>query len=201
MGLEARCRLRLDGGSYEGTALLETDELLFRGGTRLRIPLSSVRSAAAASGELAVEHAGGTAILELGAVADRWAERIRSPKSLLDKLGVTAGQRIAVLGLDGAFADELRARGATVTVGRLTPQRDLVFLGAEDERALARLPAAVRAIVADGAVWVVHPKGRDGLKDTVVFDAARRAGLTYTKVARFSETHTAEKLVIPRARR
>jgi hypothetical protein len=53
----------------------------------------------------------------------------------------------------------------------------------------------------DGAIWVVHPKGAGGLRDTEIFVEAKRLGLTYTKVARFSQTHTAEKLVIPKAKR
>jgi hypothetical protein len=39
------------------------------------------------------------------------------------------------------------------------------------------------------------------LRDTEIFVEAKRLGLTYTKVARFSQTHTAEKLVIPKAKR
>jgi hypothetical protein len=53
----------------------------------------------------------------------------------------------------------------------------------------------------NGAIWVVHPKGKGALKDTEIFAAAKTLGLVSTKVARFSETHTAEKLVIPVAHR
>jgi hypothetical protein len=53
----------------------------------------------------------------------------------------------------------------------------------------------------NGAIWVVHPKGKGALRDTEIFAAAQQVGLTATKVARFSATHTAEKLVIPVARR
>jgi hypothetical protein len=48
---------------------------------------------------------------------------------------------------------------------------------------------------------VVHPRGVSAVADTVIFAAAKEAGLTYTKVVRFSDTDTAEKLVIPRAAR
>jgi hypothetical protein len=48
---------------------------------------------------------------------------------------------------------------------------------------------------------VVHPRGVAAVADTVIFAAAVDAGLTYTKVVRFSEVDTAEKLVIPRASR
>ena len=48
--------------------------------------------------------------------------------------------------------------------------------------------------------WCI-PRGDASVADTVIFAAARDAGLTYTKVVRFSERDTAEKLVIPRAAR
>ena len=68
--------------------------------------------------------------------------------------------------------------------------------------ALQKLATISKSIARDGAVWVVHPKGTEAkVKDTDVFAAGKKVGLTATKVARFSETHTAEKLVIPVAKR
>jgi hypothetical protein len=205
MGAEANCQLRLNGATYEGKALLETDELLFRGSARsvrLEIPLASIRTVTAASGELRVQHAGGDAAFLLGTRAEKWAERIRNPRSLLDKLDVKVGQTVSVVGLtDEEFLGQLRQRAGRVVTGRLARDSDLVFLGAKSDRDLARVPAALDAMKRDGAIWVVHPKGKDGLSDTTIFAAAKRAGLTYTKVARFSATHTAEKLVLPKAKR
>ena len=51
------------------------------------------------------------------------------------------------------------------------------------------------------AIWVVHARGNAHVADTVIFAAAKAAGLTYTKVVRCSDTDTAEKLVIPVAAR
>src|SRR6059058_573772 len=107
MGAEARCELRLDGASHEGKALLETDELLFRGdapagtrrGFRLAIPLASIQGVSGTDGALRVTFGGGDAIFVLGAQAERWAERIRSPKSLIDKLDVKAGHLVSVVGI------------------------------------------------------------------------------------------------------
>jgi hypothetical protein len=62
----------------------------------------------------------------------------------------------------------------------------------------ARREAGARGL---GAIWVIHPKAPNALRDTEIFAEAKRVGLTYTKVARFSATHTAEKLVIPKAKR
>jgi hypothetical protein len=78
----------------------------------------------------------------------------------------------------------------------------VILLGAENAKGLDRLARALESIVPNGAIWVVHRKGKDSsLKDTEIFGAAKRLGLTATKVARFSDTHTAEKLVIPVAKR
>jgi hypothetical protein len=78
----------------------------------------------------------------------------------------------------------------------------VILLGAETVAALARVATAAKAMTRDGAIWVVHPKGAaSGLRDLEIFAEAKRLGLTYTKVARFSATHTAEKLVIPKSKR
>ena len=196
MGLECRCVVRVDGAAHDGTALLETDELLFRGPLRLKIPLASITAADAANGVLRVAHAGGTAAFELGAAAPRWAQQIRNPRSLLDKLGAKPGMTVSVLGdFEPEFVRELAERVGAMSVGRLRKGSDLVFLLAERAPQLARLGSLEAALAAGGAIWVVHPKGKGALKDTEIFAAGERVGLTATKVVRFSETHTGEKLM------
>jgi hypothetical protein len=200
MGHEATCTLRVGRRQTGGKALLESDHLLFRGpDTRVRISFSDIRSVDARDGVLYVVHAGGTTALDLGATAVPWAEKIRNPRSLLDKLGVKQGMRVAVIGLDdGEFMSQLAARTSDVTTGRARAATDLVFYGAESKTALANLERLKASIKPDGAIWVVHRKGKDSaLKDVDVFAAARSAGLVDNKVAAFSSTHTAEKLVIP----
>ena len=64
-----------------------------------------------------------------------------------------------------------------------------------------KLAGIAKSIARVGAIWVVHPRGDASVANTVIFAAAKDAGLTYTKVVRFSDTDTAEKLVIPRAAR
>jgi len=73
MGAEARCELRVGGASHAGKALLETDELLFRGdarddgrGFRLAIPLSSIRS---------VSHTDGAVTASLSTIEKRVSGR------------------------------------------------------------------------------------------------------------------------------
>jgi hypothetical protein len=151
---------------------------------------------------LHVRFSGGDATFRLGRQSAKWAERIRSPKSLIDKLDVKGHHTVSVIALDDDdFVELLRARATRVIVGRIAPSSDVIFLGAETAAALARLSKAATAMARDGAIWVVHPKGTSGLRDLEIFAEAKKIGLTYTKVARFSATHTAEKLVIPKAQR
>lgn len=203
MGAEAKTTLRLGRHTFSGTALLETDELRFRGETRLRIPLASVRDVAVKKGSLHVTHAEGIAVLDLGdAASTKWAERIRSPRSLADKLGVKSGMRIAVLGVeDESLLADLAGRGAELVKGKVPAGAAMVLWRVTRASALSKLSSIAKGIARDGAIWVVHPRGDASVADTVIFAAARDAGLTYTKVVRFSETDTAEKLVIPRAAR
>jgi hypothetical protein len=196
MGLEAKCVVRVDGASHDGTALLETDELIVRGRSRLRIPLASITSVDGSGGVLRVSHAGGAAELELGEAATKWAERIRSPRSLLDKLGAKPGMTVSVLGdFDAEFLRDLTARVGAVSAGRVRRNSDLVFLLAESTDQLSRLASLEQSLPPGGAIWVVHPKGKGALKDTEVFAAGEAVGLTATKVVRFSETLTGEKLM------
>jgi hypothetical protein len=71
-----------------------------------------------------------------------------------------------------------------------------------DEAAdLGRLPALTDWIFPAGALWAVWRKGRKELNEHHVREAALDAGLVDVKVARFSDTHSALKLVVPKARR
>jgi hypothetical protein len=202
MGAEARTTLKIGRQSYEGTAQLESDELRFRGATRLRIALRDVSAVSATDGALRIEHANGIASFLLGDVAEAWAEKIRSPRTLADKLGVTSGMRVAVIDVeDEAVLADLAAKGASLVTKDVPQDVPMVLFRVVRPEALANLSALARRISRDGAIWVVHPRGEPAVADTVIFAAARDAGLTYTKVVRFSDIDTAEKLVIPRAAR
>ena len=199
MGQEIACTASAAGHRVEGRALLETDELVFRGdGLRLRIPYASVTGVRAEDGLLVVDHAGETTTLELGEKAARWAERIRNPKSVIDKLGVKPGQRVALRGVEAdGFAADLEARGAEL----VEAGADHLFVAVETHEDLARLSGLVPLIARDGAVWTLRRKGRKDLTEADVMAAGKAAGLVDVKVVRFSDTHTAEKFVIPVADR
>jgi hypothetical protein len=120
-----------------------------------------------------------------------------STRPLLDKLGVKPGAKIAIVDLDDAgFVSLLRQRTADIVRGKPSTQCDLVFFGAEDADDLKLLKDLKTWIEPNGAIWVVRPKGgRSALRDTDVIDAGLAAGLVDNKIASFSDTHGAMRLV------
>jgi hypothetical protein len=189
LGAEATCRV-----TAELKVLLETDEIIVRG----KIPFGAITSAKAEGGRLMLRTAAGDVVFDLGDAAAKWAEKIRSPKSLIDKLGVARDAIVSLISVDDEdFLTELSSRTETITRGRVNPRSAMVFLGVDHARDLARIGSVAAKLPPNAALWVIHPKGKDGVADTAIFAAAKQAGLTYTKVARFSATHTAERLNRP----
>lgn len=201
MGEEARCTVRFGEKVSEGRALLETDELVFRGDFRVAIPRREITSASAEDGHLVVQFAGETATFALGAQAARWAEKIRNPKTLLDKLGVKPSTRVCVVGVDDeSFHALLRERGIDTSDQPLADS-DFIIFQARSVEDLDRMAGLATFLKPNGALWVVAPKGGREPREGRVLEAGKRAALVDTKVARFSDTHTAHKFVIPVARR
>jgi hypothetical protein len=202
MGIETTCRVETEAGTGDAKVLLETEELVVRGAYKTRIPLKSVEAAVVDGRKLIVSHGKSRTVLHLGPEAARWADRILNPKSRLEKLGVKPGMVVSCQGItDPALKDELTSAGATVSWGRIKKDSDLIFLGVERDPEVSRIAPSVGSLRPNGAIWVIHPKGKEGVKDTAIFAAGRAAGLVATKVAKFSESHTAEKLVVPVGKR
>jgi hypothetical protein len=199
MGQELACLAHYGGKSSRGKALLETNEILFRGEFRLKIPLSSIKGAKVSGGELRLKTADGLAIFELGDKAENWCEKILNPKSLLDKLGVKAGEQVVVHGaIDKSFRESLIKHGAKIGSA---PDSPWIFLPVSERGKLATVKQVAKGMQGAVALWIIYPKGQKAITENDVRGAGRKAGLTDVKVASFSATHTALKFVIPKAKR
>ncbi|MEO5511012.1 MAG: hypothetical protein ABIV28_02710 [Longimicrobiales bacterium] len=212
MGKEARVIAEIEEWSGEGRLLLETDDLIFRGARRLTIPLPDITAVAATDGWIVVQHVGGMARFDIGAGFDeKWVHAILNPRVRIDKLDVKPDSSVLLVsGLDEAFSAEVRARasntaafegadGADAASG--AADTDIAFLQADDPAALSMIPALRRRIRSTGAIWVLHPRGRRDLSHDAIMAVAKPVGLVDVKSARFSETHGALKLMVPRAQR
>ncbi|HKO57981.1 MAG TPA: hypothetical protein VJ276_19090 [Thermoanaerobaculia bacterium] len=199
MGSDSLCHISYDGSTHEAKALLETEELIIRGTLRLKVPFREVRDVAADDGVLRLRWPGHELRIHLGPDATKWAEKIRNPKSVLDKLGIKAGQRVSVVGVI-EHLEELEAKSGDVS-RKLRKGSDVIFFAASVRAELDRLASLREALKPDGMLWVIRPKGVTAITEADVMAAGKAAGLVDVKVVKFSETHTAEKFVIPVARR
>ena len=203
MGSEAACTARFKGHMVAGKARLETEVLQFRGGElKLSIPFKQMSKVAARAGTLSVTFPAGTAAFDLGAAAPKWADKILHPPSRLVKLGAKPEWRAAAIGIEDAdFLRELEGAVATLSIGRVKKDCDAIFFGANREADLVRLETLKASLKPSGALWIVRPKGRPEISEMAVMRAGKTAGLVDVKVVSFSSTHTAEKFVIPVAKR
>jgi hypothetical protein len=202
MGKELPCTVHSDGKTATGKALLETNEIVFRGDFRLKIPLGALQSVSTRNGALHLKWPDGSAVFELGANADKWAHKILHPKSTGEKLGIKSGLVISALAIgDKSFLDDLRTGAKAFSDRRAIGDSDLIFLGAETTDDLARVAKVTDSLAPSGALWIVYPKGRQEIKEQHVLVAGRNAGLVDVKVVGFSATHTALKFVRSKSKR
>jgi hypothetical protein len=209
MGREASCKARFGGKTGSGKALLETSELVFRGGDlRFTIPYAQIRTIVVKGETLTLRTDAGAADLELGArEAAAWALKIKNPPGRLQKLGVKPAMKVSVVGpVDPAFVAELGAAGAELSQGRPRAGSarlfDLIFLAAEAPADLDMLAALRKSLQPAGALWVIRAKGPAAkVSEAAIMARGKAAGLVDTKVVAFSTTHTAERFVIPVAQR
>jgi hypothetical protein len=198
MGQEIATKATIGGRKRSGRVQLETDYLLWRGTERLKIPFSEMRSVEAVDGALVIRHRDGEAAFDLGSRAARWADKILHPPTVLDKLGVKQGQRVSVLGTpEGGFVDDVSKSTGEKISNRPRKDSDLIFLFGSTQHDMERMAKLRSSIKPDGAIWAIYPKGRKELTENDVIEAGRAAGMKDVKVARFSDTHTALKMVIP----
>ena len=122
-----------------------------------------------------------------------------STRPLLDKLGVQADSRVALIGAFPDWFHVLLLQRAGLSSARELPREpvDLIFLLADTHAELDLLHDLRHRIVQNGAIWVVSKKGKAAtLRDVDVISAALDAGLVDNKVVSFSETHTSLRSVI-----
>jgi hypothetical protein len=202
MGSEINCSVQFGKQESTGKALLETNEILFRGKFRLKILFSSIKSVKAANGELRVHTLEGLAVFHLGPAAEKWRDKILHPKSRIEKLGVKPGARVSLLGeIESEFLREVSELTKSVSRGKVAADSDWIFFAADSKEDFAAVPKIVKSMQGAAALWIVYPKGQKHITENDVLAAGRKAGLKDVKVVGFSAMHTALKFVIPLAGR
>ena len=124
-------------------------------------------------------------------------ENVYSTRPLIEKLGVKPGMKIALAGVDDEwFERELRTKTQDIRRSKPSSPCDLVFLRVHAPKDLAKIRTVKSWIEKSGAIWVVRRKGRGApISDTDLIQAGLDAGLVDNKIASFSDTEGAMRLV------
>jgi hypothetical protein len=124
-----------------------------------------------------------------------------SSRSLVDKLGIKPGARIAIINPPRGFRATLgklppgvtvaaHARGVLPFIHFFTTSRDLLE---------SKLPGLLRALTPEGSLWVSWPKKASGVETDITEDVIRAValptGLVDVKVAAVDEVWSGLKLV------
>jgi hypothetical protein len=196
MGREIQCRAKSGGKWFEGKALLETSEIIFRGELRLKIPFAALESVVPRNGELHLKWSGQSVALDLGEQSEKWAHAILHPKSTADKLGIKPRLTISALNLPGDTTMQDAANlAAAFSDGKVLKGSDMIFLGATTASELKGINKLLPSLAPNGALWIVYPKGKKEITELQVLNAGRAAGLVDIKVVSYSTIHTALKFV------
>ena len=203
MGQEVKTSLRWDGRILEGVALLESDTLIFRGaGASVTLKFAEIFKVESSSGWLDLKTARGLMLLELGPKAETWAEKIKNPKGLVEKLGVDAEKKVCIIGkLDADLRADIESTGAKVAKSARGKDFDMLFIAASSKKDLEKLATQRAMIKDDGAIWIVYPKAKEELRERDVLIAGRTLQLTDNKQVKVSEELTSVRFVIPVAQR
>lgn len=205
MGTEIVCEAKYKRASYRVKLHLDTQTLTLRDELKLSIPLKEIQKVEAKDDVLTVKWNNTTVALLVGAKAERLANSIRNPRSLLDRLGIKPDYIVSIVGLDDpSFVTELRRRTDAVAEDSVKAKSDVIFLRARQQANLSKLKTLRRSLKSNGAIWVLWKKGSKGpddVKESEVMAAGKAQGLVDVKIASFSDELSALKFVIPVADR
>jgi hypothetical protein len=196
MGRETHCRCDWGGAVEEVKALLESPELILRGGLRRRLPFARLEQVRADGDHLRFRFEGDEVALALGKARTAvWMKAfLTPPPSLARKLGIAPDSCVRTFGeMDAPELQE--ALGAARRIQEEEP--DLIVARVETREELARaLRGNAEELAAGVPIWLVYPKGKgQSLTESEVRTTALAAGIVDTKVAAISAKLTGLRFV------
>ena len=192
MGREAETFAHWQGQSAEVRALLESGEVILRGGIRDRVPRAAITGMSVDQGDLRLLTDRGPLVLELGAVeAARWVAALQKPvPTLAQKLGAHAA---CLAYVTGSLADaDLGAALQGCTTAKLAEAGVLVVVldSPGDLAAAYTLAQSAPRLM----IWCVYRKGRSAaVTDAAVRTYFRDRGYIDSKACAVSDTLTATR--------
>lgn len=193
MGREALVDVEINGEASEAKALLESDELILRGGMRRRFLKADITSLAVDGEALRFQCRGEAVCLHLGGdVAESWAKAIAlPPPSLRTKLGLGNGATAIVLG-DFDDDDALRDAVSDATTAHRADAAMIIACIKDAGDLASALDTFSTGVPVP--VWAVYPKGKGvAFGDAAIRTTMRSHGFRDTKACAVSVRLTATR--------
>jgi hypothetical protein len=192
MGREAECVARWRGQAAEVKALLESAEIILRGGIKAKIPRSNISGVAVSGDDLTLDAGDDQLVLELGAAeAGKWmAALLKPPPGLKDKLGLKPGDTAFVI---GAIDDETLAtalQGAQAKAAKAASMLLAMLRSEDDLKTAFKIASAAPAL----PLWCIYQKGKSApIGDAAIRTFLRANAYIDSKTASISPTLTATR--------
>jgi hypothetical protein len=196
MGREANCTCDWGGTVSEVKALLETSEMILRGGIRKRVAFGAMSEVAVKGNKLCFKAGNEQVQLALGTtVAEKWAATITSPPTALSKkLGIKKSSVVRVI---GAVPDEALQEALAEAARIAAKDADLIVACVDSPESLhAALQDAKAQLMKGVPIWMVYAKGPGhAINETAIRTLLRENGMMDTKVASVSSKFTALRFI------
>lgn len=193
MGQEFSGTVTVGGQKVNVRGDFASDHVTFSGGRRGEVPYKRITIVSTTKGILTLRVDDNVMEFPVGPNVDRLANKIRAPPTLMEKLGIIAGLRVACNNVPKALEKEVAA-----TAGKQKPgELDMLLLGVNATEGLELIATQKGRVAPKGAIWIVYPKAKRDIRESDVLAAGRAAGLKDVKVARISTQHTALKFMVP----
>lgn len=196
MGREATCTCDWGGTIAEVKALLETSEVIVRGGMRKRVPFKEIEGVKALSDRLCFTVGGERVQLYLGSsAAEKWAAAITCPPPALSKkLGITKTRVVRVI---GAVPDEALQEALAEAACISAKGADLIVAYVDSPESLhAALREAEAQLLNGVPIWMVYAKGPGhAINESSIRSLLRENGMIDTKVTSVSAKFTALRFI------
>lgn len=191
MGLETKCKAKIEGREYEGKLHVDSKEIHFSCREKKWSHLVGATVAAKVSKGCLVIGSGKQAVsFELGEESEKWLTKVLNPPSRMKKLGIKAEQKICLQGkFDSEFLSEVVGSGASVV--KSIAAADLVLAIAETTEGLLGLSKSIEKLETGKSIWILWPKGLQEIKDSRVIEFCKSFGMGPGKSCSFDDRLTA----------
>lgn len=192
MGLELKqCKAVIKAVKATGKLHVDSKQIEFRAkDVRWSVQVGKGTSAKVDGNKLVVRRGSKTATFDVGAKAEKWADKVVNPPTRATKLGLKSGSKVLLRGgLEDSFAQELSAHGLVSVKSVKTC--DIAFVKLNKAADFKVFDSVASSCATGVHIWAIWPKGIEAVGQGQVIGRAREHGMGPGKKISFDETCTA----------